>query len=92
MASWLALLLTTRRIHPGAENYGHAVEDCKDAIKLNRENIKAHYRGAQASIKLRKWEQALEFIASGLEVRALWHPCSTVVNCGKEIAFEFCVS
>ena len=57
-----SLLISTK------ENYGHTIEDCKEAIKLNDKNIKAYYRAARASFMLEKYQQSLTFCNLGLQV------------------------
>jgi hypothetical protein len=50
------------------ENFGHAIEDSKNAIKLDESNIKAYYRAAKGSLCLKKLENCLMFCQLGLKV------------------------
>ena len=49
------------------ENSGHCVDECKNAIKLNKGNIKAYYRMATALFKLHKYQPAFVSIQQGLQ-------------------------
>ncbi|ESK93745.1 40s ribosomal protein s7 [Moniliophthora roreri MCA 2997] len=44
----------------GLKNYGSALRDCAEAIKVNSKSPKGHYRSAQALIELERWEEALD--------------------------------
>lgn len=44
--------------HMKLENYGLAIADCEDAIKLDPNYAKAYYRKADANIALNKYEIA----------------------------------
>jgi len=55
-------------IHIKIENFGRAIEDCKDSIKCDPSNVKAYFRAAQASFSLRKYQQAIDFCKQTLEI------------------------
>ncbi|KAK7060198.1 HSP70/90 co-chaperone [Paramarasmius palmivorus] len=42
------------------ENYGTALRDCAEAIKVNPRSPKGHYRSAQALIELERWDDAID--------------------------------
>jgi tetratricopeptide (TPR) repeat protein len=50
------------------ENYGNCVSDCKHAIRLDPDNVKAYYRAAKANFALKKWSLTAEFVDAGLAV------------------------
>jgi tetratricopeptide (TPR) repeat protein len=50
------------------ENYGNCVSDCKHAIRLDPDNVKAYYRAAKANFALKKWALTAEFVDAGLAV------------------------
>ena len=50
------------------ENFGRALRDCSEAIRLNRKNVKAFYRTAKALQALERFGDALQVIKLGLEV------------------------
>jgi len=47
-------------------NYGKAIRDCVEALKLDETNIKASWRAAKASNELGRYKEALEFSTNGL--------------------------
>ena len=49
-------------------NYGRALRDCSEAIRLNRTNVKAFYRTAKALQALERHKDAMEVIIMGLEI------------------------
>ncbi|KAL3676038.1 hypothetical protein R1sor_025986 [Riccia sorocarpa] len=49
-------------------NYGRAVDDADEAIKLNPSNIKAYYRGAKAALALKLWPKVAELCSEGLKL------------------------
>ncbi|VDP89885.1 unnamed protein product [Echinostoma caproni] len=64
-----AILHTNRAIcHSHLQNYGSCIRDCKAAIALNPEHMKAYTKGAQASLALSKIDACLEFCERGLEL------------------------
>lgn len=50
------------------ENYGKALRDCSEAIRLNRKNVKAFYRTAKTLQALERLKDAMEVINMGLEI------------------------
>jgi tetratricopeptide (TPR) repeat protein len=42
------------------ENYGSAIRDCTEALRIDAENVKALFRAAKASFKLGKIDACLE--------------------------------
>jgi hypothetical protein len=64
-----------------AENYGRVIEDCKQAIKLDADNIKAYWRAAKASLALHKLPEAIEFCNGGLLISL---PINEQANSRKE--------
>ena len=48
------------------ENYGHALADARLAIKKDRNNAKAWYRGATALLRLERLAMAKEWVEGGL--------------------------
>ncbi|KAJ4728356.1 tetratricopeptide repeat protein 4-like [Melia azedarach] len=48
-------------------NYRRALTDAEEAIKLCPTNVKAHYRGAKASLSLKLLNEAKSFCDSGLQ-------------------------
>ncbi|XP_076901895.1 uncharacterized protein LOC143556473 [Bidens hawaiensis] len=51
-------------------NYGRAISDSEEAIKLSPTNVKAYYRAAKASLSLNKLVEAKAFSEKGLEQNA----------------------
>ncbi|TMW69416.1 hypothetical protein Poli38472_001572 [Pythium oligandrum] len=54
-------------VHLELKNYGSCRSDAAKAIKHNKENVKAYFRGAKASRMLRKPEDTLRYCAEGLK-------------------------
>lgn len=48
-------------------NYGRAISDSEEAIKLSPTNVKAFYRAAKASLSLNKLAEAQTFCVKGLD-------------------------
>jgi len=49
------------------KNWGHVMTDCVKSIRLNK-TLKAYWRGAQASLKLKKFAPCKEFCKEGLKL------------------------
>ncbi|KAJ1895866.1 HSP70/90 co-chaperone [Kickxella alabastrina] len=66
----LKVSLLTNRAAANLElqNYGRAIQDCADALRLKPDNSKALFRSAKACLALRKFEEARECCKWGLEV------------------------
>eukprot|EP00036_Acanthoecidae_sp_10tr_P010671 CAMPEP_0182917798 /NCGR_PEP_ID=MMETSP0105_2-20130417/1713_1 /TAXON_ID=81532 ORGANISM="Acanthoeca-like sp., Strain 10tr" /NCGR_SAMPLE_ID=MMETSP0105_2 /ASSEMBLY_ACC=CAM_ASM_000205 /LENGTH=418 /DNA_ID=CAMNT_0025054817 /DNA_START=83 /DNA_END=1339 /DNA_ORIENTATION=- len=45
-----------------------AINDCKAAIELNPENVKAYWRGCTANVQLEHYDAAIEFADGGLRI------------------------
>eukprot|EP00658_Telonema_sp_P-2_P036049 TRINITY_DN26135_c0_g1_i1.p1 TRINITY_DN26135_c0_g1~~TRINITY_DN26135_c0_g1_i1.p1 ORF type:complete len:441 (-),score=135.13 TRINITY_DN26135_c0_g1_i1:86-1408(-) len=54
--------------HMKLKNWGHVMHDCVKAIRLNKTGIKPYWRGAQASLKIKKFKEAAEFCKEGLKL------------------------
>lgn len=56
--------------HPeNPENYRSTIMDCAAALRVNSENIKAHYRSARALLALDKLQEAHDVCARGLKLQ-----------------------
>ena len=65
----ISTILSNRAaVHLEIRNNGSCRSDCARAIKHWPRNIKAYYRGAKASIRLRKPEDALVYVSVGLKM------------------------
>lgn len=66
-----AVLLSNRaNVYLMRRSYVECVEDCRRAIALDRQNIKAYYRAAKASLEMELFHQASKFAAAGLKMSA----------------------
>jgi len=54
-------------IHHHRQNYGRAIDDCKEALKLNHKNSKAYCRAGQASEALGKPKEAMKWYEHALK-------------------------
>lgn len=63
------ILLNRSAAHLQLKNYGWAVRDCLDVLKLDPANVKAYYRAAKACIELDKHEYAKGFNDKALELQ-----------------------
>lgn len=63
----IATTYTNRAMaHIKIKNYGHAIDDCKAALKLDTNNIKAFVRLAEAYEFLKKFPEAIENVDKAL--------------------------
>ncbi|KAL6068517.1 Tetratricopeptide repeat protein 4 [Balamuthia mandrillaris] len=53
-------------VHLLLRNYGHALEDSENAIKLDESNVKAYYRGARACLATGRLDLGFKLCADGL--------------------------
>lgn len=64
----LAQLLSNRaHVLLSLERYAEAVEDCQQAVLVDRENSKAYWRGTTAALKLGQRDVAAELLRQGLQ-------------------------
>jgi small subunit ribosomal protein S7e len=62
-----ATVLSNRaQVHIALGNYGHAITDCTNAIKIDSKNFKAYYRAAISSFHLGKYNQAINYCRGGI--------------------------
>ena len=68
----LLCALLTNRAHTHIElgNFGNAIQDCLDCLKIQPENKKAFYRIAKAANIIGKYKLAIEYCEKGLKFDA----------------------
>jgi len=49
-------------------NFGHAIQDCLDCLKIQPENKKAFYRIAKSANIIGKYKLAIEYCEKGLKI------------------------
>jgi len=65
------------------QNYGSVLRDCGEALKLNPNNVKAHYRAACALTALQRWEEAVILTQKGLTLDPTNPPFQSLLNKAK---------
>ena len=52
------LLVNRAAVQLARKNYRKAIRDCRGALRFDGDNLKAHYRAAQALLKLKRYDEA----------------------------------
>lgn len=78
-------LLTNRaHVHLLIGNYGHAIQDCLDCLKMQPDNVKAMYRIAKAANHIFKHDLALQYVEKALQIE----PQNKQLATEKQIALD----
>ena len=77
------LLVNRAAVQLSRKNYRKVVRDCRGALRFDPNNLKGHYRAAQALYKLRRYDEASVFVESALALDAT---NKAVLKCQKQIA------
>ncbi|KAF4663136.1 hypothetical protein FOZ61_001940 [Perkinsus olseni] len=61
-----ALYGNRAQVYLGKKEWTKVVNDCRRAVKADKHNVKAYWRGAKASLSEKLWQQAIDFARDGL--------------------------
>ena len=64
------LLVNRAAVQLARKNYRKAIRDCRGALRFDPNNLKGHYRAAQALYKLQRYDEALVHVTAAVAVGA----------------------
>jgi hypothetical protein len=76
------LLVNRAAVQLARKNYRKTIRDCRGALRFDPNNIKGHYRAAQALYKLRRYDEAIVHVDSAV---ALDQSNKSILKCQKNI-------